>query len=593
MNSKIKYLVLCSLIGLCSCDDLFEPAKENIKDVSSMYDEATYADGILGDAYILLPYSSGVTSDVATDDAVTNDNSDSYRTMAIGSWTSQNDPMSQWRNRYAAIQFLNIFIENADNVAWSRDGGVRAMFNNRLKGEAYGLRALQMLYLLQAHGGVSVDGELLGVPVYEMSLDGSSDFNIPRASFAACIRKVFEDADMAIGLLPLDFGDIADISQIPDRYVELGVQPDEYNRVFGNQVSGRMSGRIAEAIKAQAALLAASPAFNQASGVDWSDAADICASVLDRIGGPAGLDPQGHLWYLPDNVDRLAAGANPDEIIWRASIGDADNTLEAANFPPSLRGTGRVNPTQNLVDAFPTLSGYPITDSRGGYDSDAPYENRDPRLSAYVVFNGATQGVNDDEIVTAVYGTNNDAINREDGHSTRTGYYMRKLLREDCNPHPTYNTKQKHYVKRIRYTEIFLAYAEAANEAWGPLSGGSHGYTAYDVIKAIRHRAGIGVDNDDAYLESIKSDRDKMRELIRNERRIELCFENIRFWDLRRWKAPLNENACGVNITAENGTMKYSRIEVEARNYRDYMYYGPIPYSELLKFGALRQNQGW
>lgn len=118
-------------------------------------------------------------------------------------------------------------------------------------------------------------------------------------------------------------------------------------------------------------------------------------------------------------------------------------------------------------------------------------------------------------------------------------------------------------------------------------------YTAYDVIKAIRHRAGIGVDNDDAYLESIKSDRDKMRELIRNERRIELCFENIRFWDLRRWKAPLNENACGVNITAENGTMKYSRIEVEARNYRDYMYYGPIPYSELLKFGALRQNQGW
>ena len=80
-----------------------------------------------------------------------------------------------------------------------------------------------------------------------------------------------------------------------------------------------------------------------------------------------------------------------------------------------------------------------------------------------------------------------------------------------------------------------------------------------------------------------------MRELIRNERRLELCFEGFRFWDLRRWKANLNETAKGVDIN--NLVVNY--IEVEHRNYKDYMYYGPIPYSETLKYSNLEQNKGW
>ena len=114
---------------------------------------------------------------------------------------------------------------------------------------------------------------------------------------------------------------------------------------------------------------------------------------------------------------------------------------------------------------------------------------------------------------------------------------MKKLLREDCNPNPNAKNAQYHYPVYIRYTEIFLDYAEAANEAWGPKGNGTHAYSAYDVIKAIRHRAGI---TDDSYLDECANDQNKMRELIRNERRIELCFENKRFNDLRRWKAPIN-----------------------------------------------------
>jgi hypothetical protein len=89
-----------------------------------------------------------------------------------------------------------------------------------------------------------------------------------------------------------------------------------------------------------------------------------------------------------------------------------------------------------------------------------------------------------------------------------------------------------------------------------------------------------------------------MRELIRNERRLELCFEGHRFWDLRRWKvdlSKLNESAKGMNITtnASTGLFNYKPIDVERRNYKNYMYYGPIPYSEIRKWDQLRQNDGW
>ena len=81
-----------------------------------------------------------------------------------------------------------------------------------------------------------------------------------------------------------------------------------------------------------------------------------------------------------------------------------------------------------------------------------------------------------------------------------------------------------------------------------------------------------------------------MRTLIRNERRLELCFEGFRFWDLRRWEVNLNETVRGVSISS--GTYD-STLEVETRSYNDYMNFGPIPYSEILKFDALIQNRGW
>lgn len=594
-------IISAALIAtLTACDDMFEPANENNRSEDAMYTEPNYAQGLLGYAYAILPYDTKSTNDVATDDAVTNDKASGYSSMALGSWSSSSNPVSQWDARKCAIQYVNLFLSVVDKVSWSKEPSKQAMFVDKLKGEAYGLRALHYYYLLMAHGGYAENGELLGVPLLLEPENGASDFNQPRASFAACMQQIIADLDKAIELLPYDY---VNVTEIPDKYKEIGAQLGGYNLVFGSKSKNRMSGRIAEAIRAQAALLAASPAFRVGSGVTSEQAAEYAAVVLNHIGGVAGMDPQGYKWYMNKTMIDDIGGGEMKEVLWRGdrTNGDADWDLgidqERQNFPPTLYGNGRVNPSQNLVDAFPAANGYPITDAGSNYSAADPYSNRDPRLAAYIIYNGCT--FKNKRIVTGNYvdadGKTDDGLNKI-STSTRTGYYLRKLMREDCDPNPSSTLVQFHFPMRIRYTEIFLAYAEAANDAWGPTGRGNNNYSAYDVIKAIRKRAGVGAANGDAYLESVKGNQSEMTKLIRNERRIEMCFENKRFWDLRRWMMPLGETVKGVNIVKnDNGTLSYDySVEVEKRNYNDsYQWYGPIPYTEVLKWDRLVQNKGW
>ena len=400
--------------------------------------------------------------------------------------------------------------------------------------------------------------------------------------------------DAALELLPEDYKAVTN-GNVPSKYASLGADHAQYNRVFDEAASNRMSGRIAKAIRAKAAFLAASPAYSAGSGITWEEAANQMATVLKGLGSNpiAEVDPIGHIWYADSKaIQDFITGVNPKEILWRDNRQDPSVTLEQDNFPPTLYGNGRINPTQNLVDAFPMANGLPISASGSGYNAQDPYKDRDPRLALYILYNGQTAGIQNTPIYTATDGGDegtgtDDAVGRTE-KSTRTGYYMRKLLVQETEPQT--NVTTNHYKPMIRYTEIFLSYAEAANEAWGPKNGGNNGFSAYDVIKAIRERAGICVGTTDAYLEACANDQAMMRELIRNERRLELCFEGHRFWDLRRWKASLTETARGMSIT---GTTYTEIPSVEVRDFKDYMYYGPLPYGEVVKFSELLQNDGW
>ena len=582
MKKKILLFIASALI-FSSCDDLFEPALENQQGTEQMYDDPEYARGILHNVYSLIPgyYDN---SEYATDDAVTNQMTHTFLQMATGAWTNSSyNPLSQWTNSYNAIQYINLFLENADEVKWSDDEEMNSLFARRMKGEAYGLRGMFYYYLMRAHAGFGENGELLGVPLITEYQTSQSDFNLPRASFQACLSSIYSDLAQAETLLPLEY---EDASTVPVDFQSLTMDASKYNNVMGAKARQLFNGLIAKAFRARTALLAASPLYQDASNdASWADAANAAADVLDYKGGKLAND--GIEYYSAAIVNKAQDGINPDEILWRAGRTSGDNTQESQNFPPSLYGTGYMNPSQNLVDAFPMANGYPIDNVNGSYNVNAPYTDRDPRLSKYILYNGSTiseKGVNINIISSSA-----DGINVTENRSTRTGYYMKKRLRMDVNCDPAATSKQPHYDPRIRFTEMFLAYAEAANEAWGPKrKKNDRNYSAYDIIKAIRKRAGVGGAND-PYLEECAADQDKMRELIRNERRLELCFEGFRFWDVRRWKLDLNEPVYGLEWNG-NG---YRRSTVEERSYEDYMYYCPIPNSEVLKYSNLIQNKGW
>ena len=606
MKTRHIILYLIGILAFCSCNDMFEPADENNRQTEDMTEESRYAHGLLMYAYDRLPYITTTQTDIATDDAVTNQLNSAYRSMAMGTWQAEesNNPMSVWNNCKDGIQYINLFFSIVEKVKFAPSAvSKQQMFVDRLKGEAFGLRALLYYYLLQAHSGYAADGVLYGVPLLVTPEDGSSNFNLARATFADCVKQCFADCDSAMFYLPVDYVDIANADEIPAKYKALGANYSNFNLVFGNKANGLMSGKVAEAIKAQIALLAASPAFRDQSGVTSAEAATLCANVLKRIGGMEGFDPTGNIWYK--NTQKLDPSASEmPEILWREDR-RKNAEQERENFPPTLYGSGRVNPSQNFVDAFPMRSGRPITDPNSGYDPRNPYANRDPRLSDDVIFNGTT--FRRTVIITGTYPTDNDETDdniNSISTSTRTGYYLKKLLREDVSAQSSSLIEQYHIYPRIRYTEIFLAYAEAANDAWGPKADPTGiGFTAYDVIKAIRVRAGLATNEigqplpeGDVYLEECATDQTKMTNLIRNERRIELCFENKRFWDIRRWMLPLNETVRGMRIDRDKATseLTYTVIDVEERVYdNSYQCYGPIPKGEVLKWSNLQQNKGW
>jgi starch-binding outer membrane protein, SusD/RagB family len=583
MCKKLLVLFVAAIV-FAGCKKNLAPLDDNHRTLQDIYTDPFYAEGILMNAYNRIPTNTYSFTEVATDDAVTNDKFNPLLNMATGSWSAANNPVDQWNNSYTAIMYLNLFLREVDSVNWSPSSkDRRTLFTDRLKGEVYGLRALFMFHLLQAHAGYSNSGELLGVPIITEALEPDSDFRKPRNTFDQCMQQIYNDLVEAEKYLPLDYRNIT-TAELPAKYSAMALA--DYNLIFGTFSRQRMSGRIAKAIRAKAALLAASPAYNpQGTASKWETAANNAGEVLTLIGGINGLDPQGALYYTAANVNAINLANNVDqkEMLWRGNIVNTNN-LERDNFPPTLFGNGRVNPSQNLVDAFPMANGYPITNPLSGYVATDPYAGRDPRLRNYIVFNGSTMRNASTFIRTKTDNPTNDAVNLLPT-STRTGYYLRKLLREDVNVNPTSTNTQKHYPVHIRYTEIFLAYAEAANEAWGPDGTGTHGFSARNVIAAIRKRAGIA--QPDNYL-AVVTTKEEMRNLIRNERRLELSFEGFRFWDLRRWKENLNEPAKGVIITNN----VFDIQTVENRQYSDFMYHGPIPLSEVLKTD-LQQNKGW
>ncbi len=574
MKSLIKnILIILVFAGIVGCE--LEPIEENrvtFEDINAFPDKA---EGILLNGYTRLVNQYSF-SEAATDDAINNILNNNYKRIASGELNAQFNPASRWNN-YEQVFWVNQFIDiiDAGKTQWSRDTLTNTMFEMRMKGEALALRGLHHFYILQAHAGIGQSGELLGIPYFTEFIESDGNFNVPRLSFEATVQAIIQDFDEALNLLPTDYG--ASAANVDPWYSNLdNFDYAKYGIVNDNFFDLRISGRIVRALKARLALFAASPSFldNQAY---YQLAADNAAQILNSIGGVAGLDPNGIEFYASDN------NIQSRESLWRGSIGGNSTTIERRMYPPSVNGNGEINPTHNFVMAFPMQDGFPATVANG-FDSQNPYANRDPRLEKYVVVNGTEFGGG---LINTGVGGGIDRLDSIQQQSTTTGYYLKKLLHPEVRINNDGTAQGKRHANvYFRYTELFLILAEAANEIAGP-DHQVDGISARDVIAAIRNRAGIN--QPDNYLASITT-KDEMRELIRNERRIELSFEGHRFYDIRRWGLPLNEAANGYFFDGNN----YIELpSVEVRNYLPFATYLPIPNSEILKFSELEQNNGW
>ncbi len=572
MKKLIKYITIVLVFaGFFSCD-MLEPVDENRLTTDYIATDPESAEGVLLHGYtgLLNQYSF---SEGGTDDAVNNQLDNGYKRMAIGELTAQYNPASRW-NKYEEVFYLNKFIEIVDGgtVQWNRDEEINQLFAERMKGEAIALRAVYHFYVLQAHAGKGVSGELLGIPYFKEFIPSDGDFNQPRLSFEATVEAINADFEESLQLLPMDYSD--NEADVPSRYASMDF--GKYKTVNGSQYNLRISGTIVKALQSRLALFAASPSYLDGAGY-YEKAANIAGEVLENIGGVAGLAADGLEFYTSDG------GKDSDEMLWRASLGNNNSNQEERHFPPSRNGNGEINPTHNLAMSFPMQDGFPATEENG-FDPQNPYANRDPRLAKFLVLNGSSIGGG---TINSGVGGGVDRTDSIPQQSTTTGYYLRKLLRADVriNDDGT-RVEKKHFNVYFRYTELFLIFAEAANEIGGPQHQ-VNGMSAMDVIAAIRERAGIT--QPDSYLQTVTT-KEQMRELIRNERRLELCFEGHRFWDLRRWGLPLNETATGY---FHDGSGYVELPAVETRNYPSYATYLPIPYNETLKFSELEQNEGW
>ncbi len=562
------------MIGLISCEELLNPVDENLIGDDFATVDPSSAEGLLLNAYAGLNGQYEFTS-VATDDAVSNQLNNGYKRLATGELTSQFNPASRW-SKYENVFYINKFLSVIDQVKWQEDSILNELTYRRLKGEALALRALHHFYVLEGHAGKDAEENLLGIPYYTEYTDSNGDFNVPRLSFEATVDSIISDFDSAFTYLPYVYSN--NPNDIPDK--DSMYDQNAYITVNSRFYDNRINGKIVRALQGRVKLFAASPAYLNSSDV-YKEAVAYVAPLVDELN-----------YFLPsDGIEYYESDLDSDnpEFLWRKSMAQNANQ-EKNNFPPSLNGNGNVNPSQNLVDAFPMADGHPrgSNESLYVYDPNDPYVNRDPRLNKYILVNGGTIGIN------TIYTDNSselDGVNKESQKSTRTGYYLKKLLRPDVSIPVSGNVVvQRHYEAYVRYTELFLILAEAQNEIGGPDYRESNVFlSAKDILRLLRRRA-LGVISD-PYLEDI-SNQDEMRELIRNERRLELCFEGFRFWDLRRWGAELNEMVYGYyNDGSGSG---YQQIEVEKRLFDGEKYkYMPVPYSEILKYSELVQNAGW
>ena len=576
-----KIFFLLAIVSLSSCEDLLDPDLDGTLSEDAVWNDNKLAFGFINNAYNNLPDGYNRISNAmlaaATDDAVCPSPLSNINGFNNGTWSPFNVIDNVWNKNYEGIRKINTFLEKVDSIPLPKKsnalGTDESILNTRerMKGEAHFLRAYFYFELVKRYGGV---------PLIDKRLTSEEAINLPRSSSDDCFKFIIEECDLAAQLLPRKYGGSPTVIGFNE-----------------TKDMGRATSGAALALKSRALLYWASPLFNESRDITrWAQASEAADAVINYTMKENGGGKAYNLKTLTPTLTMSTLFSTNsilpqyhDELIFSTKY-NSNTTVENQNGPISYGAKGLTNPTQNLVESFPMSNGKAISDPTSGYDPANPFVNRDPRLSMTVLTNGTNFEVNDKTGILETFDGGKDGPGAYP-NATQTGYYLQKYVM----PYAAWEGRSVSVTRTwvlIRLAEIYLNFAEARNEAVGPDAD------VYFALRTLRFRAGFKP----VYVPTGLS-QDEMRKFIQNERRLELAFEEHRFFDVRRWK--LFDNASernnlltirGVKITkdASSGNLTFNTNNVvQDRVFSDKMYLFPISESELSKSNALEQNPGW
>ncbi|MDP4208331.1 MAG: RagB/SusD family nutrient uptake outer membrane protein [Bacteroidota bacterium] len=543
MKKILSYTIICGALFLqaTSCKKL-DIAPTNKFTELNYWTSSDKAALVLNTAYSQMTSSDYFFYNEALSDNayVGRGDASNVKTISAG----QQDPSTsrfkdEWATRYAGIKTCNVFLEYVDAVP-----GMDETLRNRMKAECRFLRAYQYFQLTTWFGAIPLFD-------HDITLDGSKSISrTPQADVYAFIHKELEEI---APLLPT-------------------------NLQYAASDKGRVTRGAAIALNARVYLYQGK----------WADVVTNCEKLIGSAdNGTYGLFSTYEGLFLPDNE------YNSEVILDYEYVPTYRTYSNLFDLAPLSVGA-RVNamaPTQELVNDYLMTNGKAISETGSGYNEADPYTNRDPRLTATVVYH-LFQWKKPDNTSQTIYikpgsAPTEDAKKDEyvaGSNSTSTGYYLRKYY----DPKSATNFASGLNLILIRYADVLLMYAEAKNE----LSGMTE--TIWNTtIKALRVRAGFTDANALNFNSSLNQD--QLRTVIRRERRSELAMEGLRIFDILRWKTAetvLNGYPHGAkygDASIDNG---YIRLEARVFDPNKH-YLWPVPQFERDQNSNLGQNPGW
>ncbi|MDR2921402.1 MAG: RagB/SusD family nutrient uptake outer membrane protein [Tannerella sp.] len=633
MKTLIKYSYITIIAGamamIVSCSDFMDLSPNDQYDETDVWSDAGLVQALVNETYAYIVHGSeeGNTSGL-TDDAYFTHN---YGMKAINEtavsesdlqWYNNETCPFRWSDRYLAIYRANLILANIDKVPASPGYDLSIM-----KGEVHFLRAYLYTELVRGFGGVPLVDKIY-------SMEEAANINIPRSNVAECLDFILKDIQAAVELLP--------------------------ESVSSNQL-GRATKGAAIALKARILLHLASPLFadravntldcNQYKGdrnALYEQALQAAKEVINS-GQYSLIDCNaGSIQQIAANFHQIIISNNEEMIFTKQFIqkntGDRriSNRAALCHGPNGYHNWAGVTPTQDLAMAFEMEDGS-LTNALTelGQTSDTnPYVNREPRFYATIGYDGAEWGrqrptdsytfdptplgnlqmgyyeVNDGADLDVIlpngttlnfkglYGVDTRKSPIEDWNGSFTGYLEKKLI--DGTVPASEQVWQVVPYPYIRLAEMYLIAAEACIELNKPDEAATY-------LDALRSRIGRPDTKATLAVRNKSFNQSDLREFLRQERRVELAYEESRYYDIRRWMiAPQTTKSLkGIMVVArlkpgktankpyvkndELWNYNYYVTDLsyrESRKWDNKLYFAPIKRDETKRNPAIVQNPG-